>query len=171
MVTIEEKLEEVKKYLKAHESGKCYGMYVTEIEGQYYVGDNLGPMNFNRYTPIEEFYNNIKDVKKIELDTFKYRANVDIDFETTVFTTPMDDNISLENAEYYITYLTEHDSKIRNRIANKLRKIADEIETGLYDLNGFIADLDGSEYYEDQFPYKEFDWKFVNDNIDKIKKQ
>ena len=170
MVTIEEKLEEVKNYLKAHERGKCYGMYVTEIKGQYYVGDSLGPMNFNRYTPIEEFYNNIKDVKKIELDTFKYRANVDIDFETTVFTTPMDDNISLEDAEYYITYLTEHDNKVRTEIANKLRKIADEIETRLYDLNGFIADLDGSEYYEDQFPYKEIDWKFVNDNIDKIKK-
>ena len=171
MVTIEEKLKEVNKYLKAHENGKCYGMYIIEIEGLYYVGDSLGPMNFNRYTPIDEFYDSIKDIEKVELDTFRYRTNIDVNFETTIFTTPMNDEISLEDAEYYITYITEHDSEIRNRIANKLRKIADEIETGRYVLNGFIADLDGSEFYKDQFPYKEIDWKFVNDNIDKIKKE
>jgi hypothetical protein len=99
MITTEEKVNIVKNYINAHKHGKCYAMYVTKMNGEYVVGDGLGPMNPNRFTPLDEYYEQIKDIQKIELDSFKYRTNIDINFEETVLTTPIKENISLEDAE------------------------------------------------------------------------
>lgn len=169
MITTEEKVNIVKNYINAHKHGKCYAMYVTKKNGDYFVGDDLGPMNSNRFTPLDEYYEQIKDIQKIELDSFKYRTHIDINFEETVLTTPIKEDISLEDAEYYITYLIEQEPSIRKRIANTLRNIANEIELGFYKLNGSIVDFDGSEYFDDEFKYKEFDWEFINKNLHKLK--
>lgn len=107
-----------------------------------------------------------------EADVFKYRPCIDIDFDHYVFTAPIDctkHKVSLDDAENYIVNVVEGDRRFRLELANHLRKIADKIENGDYELNGYIADYDGYPIMDDT-PMYDFDWDFIGEWIEDNKR-
>lgn len=67
-MTKEEKINAVKKYLSDHENDVAYGLYIKygpvfrgDPEDAVYVGDALGPMSPYRYTPVDKYYDSIKN--------------------------------------------------------------------------------------------------------------
>ena len=83
---------------------------------------------------------------------FLYRAPIYIEDEIYVYTTEFDSMIhpfELENAERYITQMVENSPKYRRVFADRLRSLADRIESGDCRLGGYIADYDSYDYEGD----------------------
>ena len=167
--TTEEIKNIVEDYIKSHQLDKCYGLYITKYNEEYYVGDALSPMNGNRFTPIKEYFNSIKNhLEKGTAQQFTYKPTITLD--TIIINTPLINNeISFDNANKYIIWLTEQNEEYRANIADKLRKIAKEIESGLYHLNGsIICNTSRTDYNDTFYPFIDINWKLVNENLDKF---
>lgn len=87
-----------------------------------------------------------------EVSAFLYRAPIYIKDEIYVYTTEFDSMVypfELKDAERYITQMVENSPKYRSVFADRLRTLANRIESGECRLGGYIADYDSYDYKGD----------------------
>lgn len=83
------------------------------------------------------------------ISAFLYRAPIYIEDEIYVYTTGFDSMVhpfELDDAESYIVQMVENSEKYRKVFADRLRSLANRIESGDCRLGGYIADYDSYDY-------------------------
>lgn len=83
------------------------------------------------------------------ISSFLYRASIHIEDEIYVYTTEFDSMVhpfELDDAERYIVQMVENSKKYRKVFADRLRTLANRIESGDCRLRGYIADYDSYDY-------------------------
>lgn len=86
------------------------------------------------------------------ISAFLYRAPIYIEGEIYIYTTEFDSMVhpfELDDAERYITQMVENSPKYRKVFADRLRTLANRIESGDCRLGGYIADYDSYDYEGD----------------------
>lgn len=83
------------------------------------------------------------------ISAFLYRAPIYVEGDIYIYTTEFDSMIhpfELDDAERYIVQMVENSEKHRKFFADRLRTLANRIESGDCRLGGYIADYDSYNY-------------------------